>query len=440
MRRGDAKGRWDTNSLFNKTDFDLFRYGHKPLDDLCADIFQGVTIKPAGAEDDIGALRVKDIDLLGRINYSNAELTAGVPDRKVLQEGDVLTPFIGETIRQHKVALFQATAGKFTVDGNVGVLRPKKNLVDPAFLAAQMTSSLITRQIDQLIGGGGVPFLGSGNAKQLRGTAPPLSIQRRLVAELDAARAERDRALAEADSLLTSIDTLVTQTLGLPAITTPAHSGYAIRFGQAKAASTLSADYFHPERMGALKAIRSLPNAPLSQLVNFQRNLSSTPGDARYIGLASVASHTGQLTNAVETAAGQCFEFVADDVLYGRLRPYLNKVWLAAFAGVSSTEFHVMRVRDRTALLPAYLAVVMRTQLIVAQTRHMMTGNTHPRLANEDVVNLLVPLTDKSAQQHVVDETVARQSEAARLRTHAETVWQRARERFEQQLLQGSTP
>jgi restriction endonuclease S subunit len=96
-----------------------------------------------------------------------------------------------------------------------------------------------------------------------------------------------------------------------------------------------------------------------------------------------------------------------------------------------------MRVLDRQALLPTYLAVVMRTQLIVAQTKHMMTGNTHPRLANEDVVNLLIPLADQATQQRIVDEALASQAEAERLRAHAETIWREARARFEQQLLQG---
>ena len=45
-------------------------------------------------------------------------------------------------------------------------------------------------------------------------------------------------------------------------------------------------------------------------------------------------------------------------------------------------------------LLPDFLAAVMRSSIIVAQTRHMMTGNTHPRLANEDVVGLLIPIPD----------------------------------------------
>jgi len=262
-------------------------------------------------------------------------------------------------------------------------------------------------------------------------------VQRRLVAELNAARVKRDRALAEADRLLSSIDDLVKRLLHLPELPLPAHAGYAIGRELAKRSSTISADYFHPERMLALRAIQALPNAALGALVSFERKSSANPGDARYIGLASVASHTGQLTDAVETASGQCFAFGKNDVLYGRLRPYLNKVWLASFSGVCSTEFHVMRVRDRQALLPTYLAVVMRTQLIVAQTKHMMTGNTHPRLANEDVVNLLIPLADKATQQRIVDETLAWQAEAARLRAHAEAVWQQAREHFEQQLLKG---
>jgi len=269
---------------------------------------------------------------------------------------------------------------------------------------------------------------------------PPVETQRQLMAEFDAARAERDRALAEANRLLGSIDELVVDVLGLPAVPAAVHAGYAIRLGQAREGTTLSADYFHPERMRALKAIQAVPNAVLASLVSFERQIVASPGASRYIGLASVAGTTGQLTDAVESATGQCFRFKQDDVLYGRLRPYLNKVWLSAFEGVCSTEFHVMRVLDSAALLPAYLAVVMRTQLIVAQTRHMMTGNTHPRLANEDVVNLLIPLADITVQQRIVDEVEASQRKAANLRTHAETIWQHARERFEQQLLQGTAP
>lgn len=95
-----------------------------------------------------------------------------------------------------------------------------------------------------------------------------------------------------------------------------------------------------------------------------------------------------------------------------------------------------MRARDARRLRPEYLAVVMRTGLIVAQTKHMMTGNTHPRIANEDVVSLVVPLADLEVQDRIVAAAREREAEANRLREEAHTIWQAARLRFEQQLLQ----
>lgn len=355
------------------------------------------------------------------------------------QDGDVLWAKITPCMQNGKAAVVHGLVNGLGFGSTeFHVIRAAED-VSCSFLWALLTMPrLLYAAQAAFTGSSGHQRVPASFLEQLEIPVPPIDVQRRLVAELDAARAERDRALAEAERLLSSIDQHVCRLLGLPDVPPPTQAAYAIRLGLAKQSATLSADYFHPERMMALRAIRQLSNAPLGQLVSFERQLVATPGSRRYIGLASVASHTGQLTDAVESAAGQCFAFEPQDVLYGRLRPYLNKVWLAAFAGVCSTEFHVMRVRDDSALLPAYLAVVMRTQLIVAQTKHMMTGNTHPRLANEDVVNLLIPLADMPTQQRIVDQATACQLEAARLRGHAETLWQQARERFEQQLLQGA--
>jgi restriction endonuclease S subunit len=122
-------------------------------------------------------------------------------------------------------------------------------------------------------------------------------------------------------------------------------------------------------------------------------------------------------------------------VLFARLRPYLNKVHRAERAGVCSTEFHVMRIRDRSRVLPDYLATMLRCSLIVAQTCHMMTGNTHPRLANQDVVNLIIPIPSKEVQQLIAAEVHRRRAEARRLRAEAKADWAEAKGQFEEQLL-----
>jgi restriction endonuclease S subunit len=316
------------------------------------------------------------------------------------------------------------------------IVETKKKVL-PEFICACFYTKFGKAQINAVKNRAAQPHINAEEVKSFEIPLIDLKIQRRLVAELDAARAERDRALAEAEQLLLSIDNIVKISLGLPELTPPQYSGYAIHLKVARQSRTMAADYFHPERMLAIKAIQRLVNAPLALVVNFKRNIAKvTPGD-KYIGLASITTNTGQLTGVIETASGQCFEFEKGDVLYGRLRPYLNKVWFAQFSGVCSTEFHVMRPMNEKELLPKYLAVAMRTSLIVAQTKHMMTGNTHPRLANEDVANLLIPLAHRKIQNRIVDETAELQAASISLRSNAEIIWQQARTRFEEQLMHG---
>ncbi len=136
-----------------------------------------------------------------------------------------------------------------------------------------------------------------------------------------------------------------------------------------------------------------------------------------------------------EEATGQSFVYQAGDVLYGRLRPYLNKVIVAETGGICSTEFHVMRICDKNEVLPEYLAAIIRSPLILAQTKHMMTGNTHPRISNDDVKNLYIPIPDMPKQQEIVAELNNRRQEARKLKAEAEKEWAEAKEQFEKELL-----
>ena len=281
----------------------------------------------------------------------------------------------------------------------------------------------------------GQPNINKEEFKSLEIPVPPLTVQKQLFEHLDAARKERDSLLTQGAELLASINEFVHTQLDLPNITRRDQLSYGIRLSTATESRSLSPNFFHPERMAALRAIQRMPNGRLADLVTFKRD--KRPSDSsslRYVGLASVASGTGQLTDAAETARGDSFIFSEGDVLYGRLRPYLNKVWLADFSGTCSTEFHVMQPKDPTLIRPEYLAVMMRTDLVVQQTKHMMTGNTHPRIANRDVKNLLIPLVDRNTQNILVDEILQRQSDVICLHESANATWRTALDRFSDQL------
>jgi hypothetical protein len=239
--------------------------------------------------------------------------------------------------------------------------------------------------------------------------------------------------LREADALLAGMDEYVCSALGviLPAFTP--RLGVAVTMAQVKADKAFNVEYYNAERTTIIDAIKAVPHKRLGDCADFMRDLVLATNDW-YLGLAGVQSNTGELSGTEDEATGQAFSFRENDVLYCRLRPYLNKVWKAERGGVCSTEFHVIRMKSDD-VLPDYLAAVMRSQLILRQTRHMMTGNTHPRIGNEDVANLMIPVPNKDIQIKVTAEMQARQNTARAKRSEAETGWMAAKARFERELL-----
>ena len=274
---------------------------------------------------------------------------------------------------------------------------------------------------------------------------PPKPIQERLLAALDAARTLRREKLAQADALLSGLDGFVLEDLGLSLPPTGGHrTTYAVHSRDVHTANKLHPDYFHPERINAIRAVQSRYTGDqattLFGIADFIRDQHIVEPGEDYLGLANVQPNTGERVESnEEDGKGSCFSYIEDDVLFARLRPYLNKVYRAEYGGVCSTEFHVIRVRrdkrGNPRLVPDYLAAVLRSSLVLSQTRHMMTGNTHPRLANDDVVNLVVPVPDRKVQERIANEVVHRREEARRQREEARSIWDDAKRRFEEELL-----
>jgi len=273
---------------------------------------------------------------------------------------------------------------------------------------------------------------------------PPPGIQRALVAEMEAAREAHRRRLEEADALLTGIDAYLLAQLGLAPPPREQRPAFAVNLARLRSDERLNPEYFHPERQQAVRAIlaadKSVVPVRIKDVANFVRDAEQVSCLEEYIGLGSVQRNTGELIESFdEDAQGQAFRFMAGDVLFCRLRPYLNKVHKAERNGICSTEFHVIRVRPTEKLthtvLPDYLAAVLRSSVVVAQTTHMMTGNTHPRLSNADVVNLLIPVPSPGVQERIVAVISKRRADARRLRAEAAAEWEAAKARFEEKLL-----
>lgn len=355
--------------------------------------------------------------------------------RSQLADGDVLMTITG---RLGSAAAARAEHLPANINQHIVRMKIDAERCRPDFLVEWLNCPIGTELSNRPASGGTRPALDFQAIRRIRVPLPPIGVQDELIALMDAARAERKAKLAEADALLNGVDDFVMDALGIAAPARNPRKAFAVSFAQPRAENRLDSDYYHPERMDALRALNAesgdMGVAKLSEVARFMREQIKSPSD-NYLSLAHVQPGTGELADVSDTASGNCFVFRADDVLFARLRPYLNKVHRAERDGCCSTEFHVLRVRNRSALLPEYLAAALRSRLLLSQTVHMMTGNTHPRLTNEDVANLAIPIPSVEIQRTIAAEIIRRRQTARRLRAEAEDGWRSAKLGFENGLL-----
>ncbi|WNC60569.1 restriction endonuclease subunit S [Thermosynechococcus sp. QS41] len=154
----------------------------------------------------------------------------------------------------------------------------------------------------------------------------------------------------------------------------------------------------------------------------------------RYLSMEHVGPGQWEEPRGVEVSGSeiksQVVVFRRGLVLYGKLRPYLNKVVVPSNEGVASTEFvPIFPFPDM--LEPEYLGAFLRTPSFVAYASANTTGSRQPRTRLDALWQTPIPLPPLSEQRRIVariEELMARVREARRLRQEAledaERLWQ----------------
>ncbi|UMK53216.1 restriction endonuclease subunit S [Serratia ureilytica] len=115
----------------------------------------------------------------------------------------------------------------------------------------------------------------------------------------------------------------------------------------------------------------------------------SSCGDDKFVGLENISSGDGKYINKEESISeGASITFKKNDVLFGKLRPYLAKSWLATFSGVCSSEFLVLRTEK---IHPRFLNYYSLTTNFIEQVNSSTYGSKMPRASWEFISLLPVP-------------------------------------------------
>lgn len=92
--------------------------------------------------------------------------------------------------------------------------------------------------------------------------------------------------------------------------------------------------------------------------------------------------------------------FAAGDVLYGKLRPYLNKVIVADAPGYCTTE--IIPIRSFGFIEPAYLCHTLKRPEFLAYANSKSYGMNLPRLGTDDARRAAFPLPPLAEQKRIV--------------------------------------
>lgn len=131
-------------------------------------------------------------------------------------------------------------------------------------------------------------------------------------------------------------------------------------------------------------------------------------GPVEYIGLENIVSQLGQIvgqTTYADPAEIKSLKtvFADGDILYGKLRPNLNKVWQADRNGICSTDIFALRAKPHTAH-PVFLEVMLRSTQFNKMVMEKLRGAQLPRVGWRDFSEIEIPLPPLDVQNELVAE------------------------------------
>lgn len=148
----------------------------------------------------------------------------------------------------------------------------------------------------------------------------------------------------------------------------------------------------------------------LGFITNYGECDKAEPRDATentwIVELEDIEKNTSRLINR-STFSERPFKssknkFNRGDVLYGKLRPYLDKVLVADNDGVCTTE--IIPIKAYGNIIPDYLRLLLKSPRFINYANESTHGMNLPRLGTEKATHAIVELTTFAEQQRIVEK------------------------------------
>ena len=190
--------------------------------------------------------------------------------------------------------------------------------------------------------------------------------------------------------------------------------GAAVQKAQAAAELQLEAAMSLPASVlrNAFQEIDAGPydTARLGDLLRLRKDVihprDEPMGQTTFVGLEHIERNTGIRTGSLSIdmaeLTGRKPRFRAGDIVYGYLRPYLNKVWVAEFDGLCSVDQYVYSVRENLAHTE-FVALFLRSPVYLERAPITFAPGQLPRIRTEEVASVTLKLPPLHDQMKIAD-------------------------------------
>ncbi|QTA82352.1 Type I restriction endonuclease domain-containing protein [Desulfonema limicola] len=122
------------------------------------------------------------------------------------------------------------------------------------------------------------------------------------------------------------------------------------------------------------------------------------------VGLENIEGKTGRFIATNSDFEGNGIEFKINDILFGKLRPYLAKVYLAEFKGNAVGDIFVYRTKYN--MIPKFAQYLMLSNKYLDVINNSTAGAKMPRVSSSFIANLIIatpPISEQKAIAQFLD-------------------------------------
>ena len=353
----------------------------RSLDEVCELITCGVAARPNYVDEGVPFLSAKNVKD-GQIVWSGYNCVSEQTHKELTKNNK---PLVGDILYTRVGSYGEAAVieddFEFSVFVSLTLIKVDKSVLNNYFLKHYLNSDFVKRLAKKSISSSGVGNLNVGTVREFPILLPPLPEQQRIVAILDEAFAAIAKAKANAQQNLQNAKELFES---------------------------------HLQRVFENKG-EGWEEKTLKEVCEYEKT-PHNKSDLPYVGLEDIQSNSGLFIGTFEpkSVKSTTFRFTNEHVLYGRLRPYLNKVLLPDFEGHCSTEIFPIKpkkdVLDRTYLF--HWLIATETMKKINAT---WTGATLPRANMNTVLDFKLVVPPFKTQRTIVQKLDALNAETKKL-------------------------